>query len=193
MIDRRTVMTGLGAGFVASSAAAAARWQPIASVPWPVQEVYGTVWRGKAVIAGGMAPKGGVNPQDGVGIYDPRTDAWTHGPKLPSPRHHPVLATARDRVYAFGGLTVTSAGIWVAIKDAVALGEDGSPAATRRAPRPGQRRPQLDDLAADLSDRLDTRVRLALGKTKGRLTVEFASVEDLHRILEVMHLRDRAS
>ena len=78
------------------------------------------------------------------------------------------------------------------VEELVALGEDDATAG-RRAPRPGQRRPQLDDLAAELSDRLDTRVRLALGRTKGRLTVEFASVEDLHRILEVMHLRDRAS
>ena len=62
--------------------------------------------------------------------------------------------------------------------------------AARRAPRPGTRRPQLDDLAADLSDRLETRVRIALGQRKGRLTVEFASVEDLNRILDAMHLRE---
>ena len=41
----------------------------------------------------------------------------------------------------------------------------------------------LDDLAARLSDRLDTRVRIALGRRKGRLTVEFATVEDLQRIV----------
>ena len=44
-------------------------------------------------------------------------------------------------------------------------------------------------LAADLSDRLETRVRIALGQRKGRLTVEFASVDDLNRILDAMHLR----
>jgi ParB family transcriptional regulator, chromosome partitioning protein len=75
------------------------------------------------------------------------------------------------------------------VEELVTLGDDSSPAA-RRAPRPGGRRPQLDDLAADLSDRLETRVRIALGQRKGRLTVEFASVEDLNRILDAMHLRD---
>ena len=75
------------------------------------------------------------------------------------------------------------------VEELVTLGDDASPAA-RRAPRPGGRRPQLDDLAADLSDRLETRVRIALGQRKGRLTVEFASVEDLNRILDAMHLRD---
>ena len=81
------------------------------------------------------------------------------------------------------GLSVRS------VEELVALGEDGGPA-PRRAPRAGTRRPQLDDLAADLSDRLETRVRIALGQRKGRLTVEFASVEDLNRILDAMHLRD---
>jgi len=76
------------------------------------------------------------------------------------------------------------------VEELVTLGEDGAPPARRTGPRPGTRRPQLDDLAADLSDRLETRVRIALGQRKGRLTVEFASVEDLNRILDAMHLRD---
>ncbi len=75
------------------------------------------------------------------------------------------------------------------VEELVTLGDDDTPA-TRRAPRAGTRRPQLDDLAADLSDRLETRVRIALGQRKGRLTVEFASVEDLNRILDAMHLRE---
>jgi ParB family chromosome partitioning protein len=81
------------------------------------------------------------------------------------------------------GLSVRS------VEELVGLGEEGG-RAPRRAPRAGTRRPQLDDLAADLSDRLETRVRIALGQRKGRLTVEFASVEDLNRILDAMHLRD---
>jgi hypothetical protein len=44
----------------------------------------------------------------------------------------------------------------------------------------------VDELATRLSDRFETRVKVALGKTKGRMTVEFASVEDLNRILNVM-------
>ena len=80
------------------------------------------------------------------------------------------------------GLSVRS------VEELVMLDEGGARPA-RRAPRPGTRRPQLDDLAADLSDRLETRVRIALGQRKGRLTVEFASVEDLNRILDAMHLR----
>ena len=74
-----------------------------------------------------------------------------------------------------------------ATEEIVALG--GEPDAKRpapRAPRPGERIAALDDLATRLSDRLDTRVKVALGKSKGRLTVEFASVQDLNRILDVI-------
>ena len=75
------------------------------------------------------------------------------------------------------------------VEELVTLGDDDTAPVARRAPRAGARRPQLDDLAADLSDRLETRVRIALGQRKGRLTVEFASVDDLNRILDAMHLR----
>ncbi|MET7594964.1 ParB/RepB/Spo0J family partition protein [Streptomyces sp. NPDC005481] len=43
--------------------------------------------------------------------------------------------------------------------------------------------PALSDLATRLSDRFETRVKVDLGQKKGKITVEFASVEDLERIL----------
>jgi ParB family chromosome partitioning protein len=49
--------------------------------------------------------------------------------------------------------------------------------------------PKLADLAARLSDRFDTRVRVDLGRSKGKITVEFATVEDLERIVELMDPR----
>ncbi len=133
MIDRRSVLAG-AAAFAPGMAEARSRWAACAPIPWPVQEVYGTAWRGKAVIAGGMAPglqgvRGGINPQDRTGVYDPAQDRWSEGPRLPFARHHPVLATAADRVYAFGGYRVTEAGGWVAIPDALMLdGEAWTPA-----------------------------------------------------------------
>lgn len=70
-----------------------------------------------------------------------------------------------------------------AVEEIVALGaqEDG-----RRQPRrtrAGVRNEALDDLASRLSDRFETRVKVDLGKQRGKLTVEFASVQDLNRIL----------
>lgn len=46
--------------------------------------------------------------------------------------------------------------------------------------------PVLDDLAAALSDRWDTQVRVELGQSKGRMTIAFASREDLSRIVAEM-------
>jgi ParB family chromosome partitioning protein len=72
-----------------------------------------------------------------------------------------------------------------ATEEIVALGGDEAPV-QRKQPRPGDRIAALDDLASRLSDRWDTRVKIALGRRKGRLTVEFASVQDLNRILEAI-------
>lgn len=77
-----------------------------------------------------------------------------------------------------------------AVEEIVALGVDGATPARRAAPRAGDRNAALDDLAARLSDRFETRVKVALGKTRGRLTVEFASVQDLNRILESLAPED---
>ncbi len=70
-----------------------------------------------------------------------------------------------------------------AVEEIVALGGDEAKPVRRPAPRAGDRNEALDDLATRLSDRFETRVKVALGKSKGRLTVEFASVQDLNRIL----------
>lgn len=43
--------------------------------------------------------------------------------------------------------------------------------------------PALTDLALRLSDRFDTRVKVDLGQKRGKIVVEFASIEDLERIL----------
>ncbi|GAB95420.1 ParB family chromosome partitioning protein [Kineosphaera limosa] len=76
------------------------------------------------------------------------------------------------------GLSVRS------VEEIVALG--GEPERPSRRPRSDNRLPELDDLAAFLADRWETRVSIAMGRRKGRLTVEFASVDDLNRILEAI-------
>jgi ParB family chromosome partitioning protein len=53
-----------------------------------------------------------------------------------------------------------------------------------KGPRAGTRvSPALTDLATRLSDRFETRVKVDLGQKKGKITVEFASIDDLERIL----------
>lgn len=49
--------------------------------------------------------------------------------------------------------------------------------------RRGARSEGLDDIAERMGDRLNTRVHISLSKTKGTLSIDFATVADLNRIL----------
>ena len=68
-----------------------------------------------------------------------------------------------------------------AVEEIVSLGERSKPV---RKPRAGKRvSPALTELASRLSDRFETRVKVDLGQKKGKIVVEFASIEDLERIV----------
>jgi ParB family chromosome partitioning protein len=47
----------------------------------------------------------------------------------------------------------------------------------------GRRQAHLEEIAEKLGDRLNTRVKVALGARKGQITIDFATVQDLNRIL----------
>jgi ParB family chromosome partitioning protein len=73
-----------------------------------------------------------------------------------------------------------------ATEEAVTLANrDGStpPKPTRRKPI---HMPGLHDIAERISQSYDTRVTVSLGKRKGKIVVEFGSVEDLQRIVGLM-------
>jgi ParB family transcriptional regulator, chromosome partitioning protein len=57
-----------------------------------------------------------------------------------------------------------------------------------RAAKPvaGKRQDHLGELGERLGDKLDTRVKIALGASKGTITIDFASVADLRRIFDVL-------
>jgi ParB family chromosome partitioning protein len=86
------------------------------------------------------------------------------------------------------GLSVRATEELVAV--AVAEGPTKKPPARRRA-RPHA--PALTDLAERLSDRFDTRVKVDIGRSKGKITIEFATVDDLERIVGIIGVPDRAS
>ena len=52
-----------------------------------------------------------------------------------------------------------------------------------KRPQPGGKTALLNDVAQRLGDRLNTRVRISLAAKKGLIAIEFASVDDLNRIL----------
>ncbi|MBO0608249.1 ParB/RepB/Spo0J family partition protein [Myceligenerans salitolerans] len=83
---------------------------------------------------------------------------------------------------------IVSEGLSVRATEELVMMSDGvdKAAKTRKAPRAGARTEAMDELATRLSDRFETRVKVALGKNKGRMTIEFSDVGDLNRILGVL-------
>ena len=74
-----------------------------------------------------------------------------------------------------------------AVEEAVAVAVDDSPA----APRAGRGKRVVPEAAREvaesLSDRLETRVKVDVGRSKGKLTIEFATLEDLQRIAAIVN------
>jgi ParB family chromosome partitioning protein len=97
-----------------------------------------------------------------------------------------LLAVANPDVQDRLAGRVVAEGISVrSLEEIVAVGDNTSgarPAARRSKPTA----PALADLAERLSDRLETRVKVDLGRSKGKITVEFASIPDLERIVAIL-------
>jgi ParB family transcriptional regulator, chromosome partitioning protein len=79
-----------------------------------------------------------------------------------------------------------------AVEELVTVGEAADPA-PRRQRQPKMVAPKVKDLADRLSDHFDTRVRVALGRTKGRIVIEFATVDDLERIVSLIEKPSEAA
>jgi ParB family transcriptional regulator, chromosome partitioning protein len=78
------------------------------------------------------------------------------------------------------GLSVRS------VEEIVALGDDQPEKPARRAPANRPVAPALRHLSDRLSDLFDTRVKVEMGRNKGKITVEFATIDDLERIVKAM-------
>ena len=101
--------------------------------------------------------------------------------RLTDPEQQERLA---DRIVA-QGMTVRQA---EEIARRVEMGESLLDGEARRRARPVPQAPGLVDLAERLSDRLETRVRVQIGKKKGKVMIEFATLDDLRRICDAIGL-----
>jgi len=97
---------------------------------------------------------------------------------LPGPQAQEQMAA---RVVA-EGLSVRGVEEAVQVAQAEPDAADARPRPRAKAPAPAR----LAEVADQLSDRLETRVKVDLGRSKGKVTIEFASVEDLERIVAVI-------
>lgn len=97
-----------------------------------------------------------------------------------------LLAIADPQVQEQLAHRIVAEGLSVrAVEEIVAVGTE-----TAKTPRQQARKqpvaPRLADLASRLSDVLDTRVKVELGQRKGKIVVEFASLDDLDRIVKTI-------
>ncbi|MFI0410264.1 ParB/RepB/Spo0J family partition protein [Actinomadura sp. 3N508] len=73
-----------------------------------------------------------------------------------------------------------------ALEELIALREVDEPKAPRQGRRNKPVAPGLKEIADRLSDRYETKVRVDMGRNKGKIVVEFATLEDLDRIIKSM-------
>jgi ParB family transcriptional regulator, chromosome partitioning protein len=71
-----------------------------------------------------------------------------------------------------------------ATEEAVAMAAAEQPASRRRTRKISA--PGVEELGTRLSDMFETKVKIQIGRAKGRIVVEFGSVDDLQRIIGVM-------
>ena len=179
-IDRRAFLAAAGASaavpFAASAAPTAGGWAARASLPWVVQEIYCAVSNGRIVTAGGLRRPGRVTEiEERTGIYDPATDAWSEGPRLPQPRHHPMLIAGADgTVFALGGYGRSEAGDWTGMTEVWAMEADGWREAGRM---PG---PLCETVGVELGGRL----HLVTGRSPGAANGQWNDQVDVdtHRV-----------
>jgi ParB family chromosome partitioning protein len=97
--------------------------------------------------------------------------------------------TLAQRIVAEGlSVRATEELVALAVADGAA-GRKSAPA--QRRPRPHA--PGMTALANRLSDRFDTRVKVDLGRRKGKITIEFATIDDLERIVGIIGVEERGA
>lgn len=78
------------------------------------------------------------------------------------------------------------------VEEIVSLGQDDKPANKITKKTAGKiSAPGLKSIGDRLSDKLDTRVSVTLGRTRGKVIIEFATLEDLQRIVDVIDPKAR--
>lgn len=176
---RSAIASGLAAAAASTAAGAQAtgRWTTLAALPYRTQEIYCTVWRGRIVTAGGLDPKAPGIALARMALYDPAADAWTEGPALPAPRHHPQIIAAGDKVYALGGYGLGNGGFWSSKTDIFAFdGAAWTPAGQMPAPQ-----------AETVTALLDGKVHMVGGRApKGEANAQWDDQGDIatHRLFD---------
>jgi actin-like ATPase involved in cell morphogenesis len=102
-----TVLLVVGVAWVllanrGDEAAAGGGWQRLADLPVPVDSAAVAAYQGKVWVAGGLTDSGGTKLSTTY-VYDPKTDKWSDGPRLPRPISHAALVATPWNLYFLSG------------------------------------------------------------------------------------------
>jgi len=102
-----------------------------------------------------------------------------------------ILGASGDERMGYWATKVVNEGLSVrSLEEAIALDKGaGNQAGGAGKARPGGRMDMLKEIADRLGDQLNTGVKISLGKKKGQLVIDFATVADLNRILDELGYR----
>lgn len=170
-INRRRLLALTAAAAAVAPSVSHARqagWNSRAEMPWFAQEIYAAIHEGRIWTAGGLVARpGGIHINDRTAIYDSATDRWTEGPRLPQPRHHPMLVSQGGRLWAFGGYDRRE-GDWTSMQDVWAVdGEQWVQAG--RMPQP---------LAETVGAALGDHIHLVTGRRPGEANAQWRDQKD---------------
>jgi ParB family chromosome partitioning protein len=103
-----------------------------------------------------------------------------------------ILGAADEDRMNYWATKVVNEGLSVrALEESIALDKGTAAGKTKPTVTAGGRMDMLKEIAERLGDQLNTGVKIGLGRKKGLLTIEFATVADLNRILdEIGYKRD---
>jgi len=113
---RRSVLAAT-AGALAPAAAgqegSAPCWRRAGDLPFPVQEIYPCLHQGRIFLAGGLFGAGGraAGASARVISYDPLREGVREEARLPTPVHHPQLASVSGELWLLGGFESAGPGV----------------------------------------------------------------------------------
>jgi hypothetical protein len=136
-------------------------WDGWPAMPWAVQEIYAAVWDGRIATAGGLKSVQGqpLHIEDRLALFDPSRMSWSEGPRLPAPRHHPMMVASGETLWAIGGYGRSDAGEWTNATEVWSL----TPGATAWADGPALPVPQAEAVGLGHGGRL----HLVTGRSPG--------------------------
>ncbi|MCX8529365.1 MAG: ParB/RepB/Spo0J family partition protein [Rhodoluna sp.] len=94
-------------------------------------------------------------------------------------------ATSEERMVELANKVINEGLSVRSLEELVAIDR---PSTKRGTIQPGKRQDALKGIAEQLGDKLGTSVRISIGKAKGQIVIDFASVADLNRIIAEMNI-----